>query len=75
MRNVIYVLSYGKQWSVQCEHCGTAIFGKQFEAIRYAKAHVANLIEGALSLIRIQGEDGKFRTEWTYGKDPFPPSG
>jgi hypothetical protein len=23
--------------------------------------------------IFVQGEDGKFRTEWTYTKDPIPP--
>ena len=23
----------------------------------------------------VQGEDNKFRTEWTYGNNPYPPPG
>jgi hypothetical protein len=23
--------------------------------------------------VRVQGPDNKFRTEWTYGHDPYPP--
>ncbi|MCI0429634.1 MAG: DUF2188 domain-containing protein [Rhodospirillales bacterium] len=25
--------------------------------------------------VLVQGEDGKFVTEWTYDEDPFPPRG
>lgn len=25
--------------------------------------------------VLIQGADGRFRTEWTYGHDPYPPRG
>jgi len=75
MRNIIYVLSYGFQWKVQCDHCKSQITSTQSEAIRIAKKHVASLPAGTLSQILIQGDDGRFRTEWTYGKDPFPPKG
>jgi len=76
MREVIYVLSHGTQWKVQCQHCSRSeIKNTQAEAIKLAKRHVAELPAGTLSQILVQGIDGKFRTEWTYGKDPFPPRG
>jgi hypothetical protein len=75
MRKIIYVLSHGNKWKVQCEHCGDEIKDTQSEAIKFAKRHVAGLPQGTLSQILIQGEAGKWRTEWTYGSDPFPPPG
>jgi len=76
MREVIYVLSHGSQWKVQCHHCNQEdLKATQSEAINVAKRHVASLPEGTLSQILVQGSVGQFRTEWTYGKDPFPPKG
>jgi hypothetical protein len=74
-REVIRVLSHGTNWKVQCEHCGDETKDTQAEAIKFAKKHVAGLPAGTLSQILIQGQGGQWRTEWTYGKDPFPPSG
>lgn len=75
MRKVIYVLSHGEKWKVQCDHCKYQITDTQAEAIQLAKQHVAGLSEGTLSQILIQRDDGRFRAEWTYGNDPFPPRG
>ena len=75
MRKTIYVVTYGNQWKVKCDHCNEGTASTQFEAIRIAKEHVASLPAGTLSQIVIQGKDSLFRTEWTYGKDPFPPRG
>jgi hypothetical protein len=75
MRTVVYVLSHGSKWKVQCDHCANELKDTQSEAIRFAKKHVAGLPEGTLSQILIQTEGGQWRTEWTYGKDPFPPPG
>jgi hypothetical protein len=75
MRKSIYVVTYGNNWKVKCEHCGEDIKGTQAEAIKLAKSHVAGLPAGTLSQILIQGADSQFRAEWTYGKDPFPPRG
>lgn len=75
MRKIIYVLSHGNQWNVQCDHCNSKIVNTQVEAIRIAKHHVACLTVGTLSQILIQGDGGRFRAEWTYGLDPFPPRG
>jgi len=75
-RQVIYVLSHGTKWKVQCDHCTlNEIKDTQTEAIKAAKKHVGGLPAGTLAEIRVQGADGKWRTEWTYGKDPFPPPG
>lgn len=30
---------------------------------------------GGLSQLKIHKQDGKFQTEYAYGKDPFPPRG
>jgi hypothetical protein len=76
MREIVYVLSNGTQWKVQCNHCKrTQDTSTQAEAIRVAKQHVASLAAGTLSQILVQGQNGQWRTEWTYGNDPFPPRG
>lgn len=75
MRKSIYLVTHGSQWKVTCEHCQGQIMRTQGEAITLAKKHVASLPAGTLSQILIQGADSKFRAEWTYGKDPFPPRG
>jgi len=75
MRRIIYVLSAGTLWKVKCDHCKEETKNTQLEAIKYAKVHVAGLPAGTLSQILIQGDEGKWRTEWTYGQDPFPPRG
>jgi hypothetical protein len=76
MRNKLYVLSHGTQWRVKCDHCALdRVVSTQAEAIRIAREHVAGLPAGTLSQVLVQGQDGKFREEWTYGKDPYPPKG
>ncbi len=60
---------------VKCDHCESEVKETQREAILLAKSHVASLPQGTLSQILLQGDGGKFRTEWTYGNDPFPPRG
>lgn len=30
---------------------------------------------GSLGQIKIHGQNGKIQTEYTYGKDPYPPEG
>lgn len=48
----------------------------QEEAIRAAvnAAHKAGGM-GFDAQVLVQGRDNKFRTEWTYGHDPYPPRG
>lgn len=77
MRKVVYVVSHGEQWKLQCDHCADAdkITRTQAEAITAARSHVASFPAGTLSQIRVQGRDGQWRAEWTYGADPYPPKG
>ena len=75
MRNVIYVVTHGIQWKVKCGHCGEEVKPTQAAAIKTAREHVASLPAGTLSQIVVQGANSQYRTEWTYGKDPFPPRG
>lgn len=42
------------------------------EAVKTAKKAAA---KGNNSQVLVQGKDNKFRTEWTYGDDPYPPTG
>jgi hypothetical protein len=41
-------------------------------AIGFAHADGRN---GHDAQVRVQGADGQYRTEWTYGHDPYPPKG
>lgn len=75
MRKVIYIVTYGSNWKVKCDHCKEEVNRTQADAIKLARKHVGNLPAGTLSQIKVQGRDSKFRTEWTYGIDPFPPRG
>lgn len=79
MRKKIYVLSHNTKWKVKCDHCSIgnneAIEDTQAAAIVLAKKHVAGLPAGTLAQILVQGQGGQWRTEWTYGSDPYPPKG
>ena len=76
MRNIVYVTTHGPQWKVKCHHCSLdQVVATQAEAIRVARQHVASQGAGALAQILVQGTDSRFRDEWTYGKDPYPPIG
>jgi len=75
-RNKVYVVSHGISWKMVCGHCTEQrITLTQAAAIKAAKFHVGNLPKGTLAQIVVQNDQGYFRTEWTYGSDPFPPEG
>ncbi len=75
-RKRLFVSPDGTQWKVQWEG-GNVVsrHNTQAEAIKAARAVVRSLAAGACSQIMVQGTDGKWRTEWTYGQDPYPPPG
>jgi hypothetical protein len=63
-------------WKVQWEK-GDFIsihFTKEI-ALSAAKAQVRSFPKGEVTSIIVQDADGEIRTEWTYGKDPYPPVG
>jgi hypothetical protein len=70
----VVVLKDG-QWNIT--HKGKHyIYSTQENAIRAAvdAAHKAGEM-GFDAQVLVQGQDNKFRTEWTYGHDPYPPPG
>jgi hypothetical protein len=70
------VVLHQNEWKIsfQGKHYGP--YKTQKEAIRSAvdAAHKAGQ-GGSDAQVLIQGTDNKFRTEWTYGNDPYPPPG
>jgi len=75
-RAVYYVVSHGGEWKIKFngEHYGPYI--TQSGAIRASvdAAHKAGK-NGKDAQVLIQGRDNQWRTEWTYGHDPYPPPG
>jgi hypothetical protein len=71
-----YVVLHEGEWKIKLngEHYGP--YKTQREAIQVA-VDVANKsgIQGHDAQVLVQGENHQFRTEWTYGHDPYPPKG
>lgn len=69
------VLSQG-QWMVSHNQKHYGPHATQRDAIRSAvdAAHKSGQ-NGHDAQVLIQGQDHQFRTEWTYGHDPYPPAG
>jgi hypothetical protein len=71
-----FVVKHNNQWKISFEGKHYGPYGSQSEAIKVAvdAAHKAGL-NGHDAQVLIQGENNQFRTEWTYGNDPYPPKG
>lgn len=76
------VVTSGNTWAVKKE--GATILGElgtthatQSEAIEVARrlAHEHHNRTGEPTGVRVQGADSRWREEWSYGNDPFPPRG
>ncbi|HQZ78564.1 MAG: DUF2188 domain-containing protein [Chitinophagaceae bacterium] len=71
-----FVVLHDNQWKIsfQGKHYGP--YNTQKEAIRKAvdAAHTEGR-KGNNSQVLIQGQNNQWRTEWTYGNDPYPPKG
>jgi hypothetical protein len=68
-----FVVLHDSQWKIsfQGQHYGP--YRTQREAIRVA-VDAAYKAKGDAQVL-VQGQDNKFRTEWSYGNDPYPPPG
>lgn len=70
-----YVLSAGGRWKIRFDgqdyHYDT-----QAQAMKTAvdAAHQVGEM-GRDAQVLVQGRDGQWRAEWTYGHDPYPPRG
>ncbi len=74
-RKVVYVSPSDKgNWSVKSEGAQRALknFENKNDAVEFGRQVAKNADLGQL---KIQKRDGTFQTEYTYGKDPFPPEG
>lgn len=71
-RTSYYVTNYQGQWHVKVGDNRYGPYRTQADAIAQARAWAT---ANQPSQILVQGADGRFRTEWTYGNDPFPPRG
>ena len=75
-RLVYYVVLHDGQWKISFKDTHYGPHTTQKAAIRAAvdAAH-ENGKQNLASQVLVQGTDNKFRTEWTYGNDPYPPKG
>jgi hypothetical protein len=75
-RDQYFVVLHKGEWKIKHNGRYSHPYETQADAIRSAidAAHTAPR-EGGLSQVLVQGQDLLFRTEWTYGKDPYPPPG
>ena len=64
------------QWKIKYDGKHYGPYQTQKVAIRKAvdAAHNAGA-KGHDAQVLIQGQNNQFRTEWTYGNDPYPPPG
>jgi hypothetical protein len=71
-----FVVLHNNEWKISFEKKHYGPYGTQAIAIRVAvdAAHKTGT-QGHDAQVLVQGRDNQFRTEWTYGHDPYPPPG
>ena len=74
-RVIYYVLSAGGSWKVRHNDKDYS-YDTQKAAMKAAvdAAHASGA-KGYDAQVLVQGRDGQWQTEWTYGNDPYPPPG
>jgi hypothetical protein len=75
-RQRYYVVLHHKEWRIKYNDELYGPYETQKKALTAAieAAHRAGG-SGAEAEVIVQGENNYFRTEWTYGEDPYPPPG
>ena len=72
----ILVAKENDRWTVHCAHCDrTWAWDLMSEATRSARAHVAALPQGKVSVILVRRNGEAPEPDWTHGVDSFPPEG
>jgi hypothetical protein len=71
-----FVLRHEDEWKIKHLGIHHGPYTTQRAAILTAidAAHGSGL-DGFQAQVLVQGKDHLFRAEWTYGRDPYPPSG
>jgi hypothetical protein len=75
-RTQYFVTLHEGQWKIKLDGKHYGPYDTQRAAIRAAvdAAHASGA-KGVDSQVLVQGQNNQFRTEWTYGNDPYPPPG
>jgi hypothetical protein len=76
-RDVYYVVLHEHEWKISYNSKHYGPYDSQRRPIHAAvdAAHKAGAKNPDGAQVRVQGENNQFRTEWTYGNDPYPPKG
>ena len=71
-----FVVLHSNEWKIKFDGQHYGPYTTQAHAIRAAvdAAHNAGQ-KGHDAQVLVQGTNNQFRTEWTYGNDPYPPRG
>jgi hypothetical protein len=71
-----FVVLHAGEWKISFEKKHFGPYDSQKTAIRAAidAAHGSGK-NGHDAQVLVQGQNNQFRTEWTYGHDPYPPRG
>lgn len=72
-RKQYFVVLHQGEWKISFNQKHYGPYSTQRAAIK-AAVDAAHRAQGDAQVL-IQGQDNKFRTEWTYGNDPYPPGG
>ena len=75
-RTQYFVVLHEGAWKISFKGQHYGPYSTQAAAIRAAvdAAHTSGK-NGADAQVMVQGMNNQFRTEWTYGNDPYPPPG
>lgn len=72
-RNTYYVSPEGDDWKVTKE--GGTVISRHDTKKPAIRAAIDEAHANPPSQVLVQGQDGQYQTEWTYGQDPYPPPG
>jgi hypothetical protein len=71
-----YIVHHEGAWGINVDGKIYGPYHSQALAISEAVATAhKNGQSGHDAQVIVQGRDGKWQTEWTYGHDPYPPKG
>ena len=75
-RNVVFVSPNNKRGGWDVKKQGAKRASKHFGTKKPAIQHGKNIAKSSeLGQLKIQKQNGKMQTEYTYGDDPHPPKG
>jgi hypothetical protein len=75
-RTQYFIVLHEDEWNIKLGNKHYGPYKSRTVAIR-AAVEAANQdgVRGNGAQVLVQGDDQKFRTEWTYSHDPYPPRG